>query len=365
MNRTDRLLGLILYLQSRRYATAADMAAHFGLSLRTIYRDMKALAEAGVPVLAEAGVGYSLMRGYLLPPVNFTEDEAMALTTGAMLLERAAAPTLSAHMESALQKVRTVLPPARREDLLRLGRAMGETALPPSSASPSEAAIETDLALVQKALARRQPLRFDYRGHGKSHATPREVEPLGLLRYLGHWHLIAWCRLRGALRDFRTDRMQHTMMLDEHFAPREAFDLAAYVREHMPRPELRATVRFHPDAVDRVWREWWMGVVDAPGAHPNSAQDSAQDSTRNDGSGRDAAPASVAENGSAAHTSHNGHPPSSAILILATVNWDHLAHWLLSFGPLATVLDPPHLRTLLAERAEATARHHRREPDLP
>lgn len=362
MNRTDRLLGLILFLQSRRYATAADMAAHFGLSLRTIYRDMKALAEAGVPVLAEAGVGYSLMRGYLLPPVNFTEDEAMALTTGAMLLERAAAPTLSAYMESALQKVRTVLPPARREDLLRLGRAMDATAL----ASDPESAPGADLALIQKALTRRQPLRFDYRGHGKPHAAPREVEPLGLLRYLGRWHLIAWCRLRGALRDFRTDRMHRPVMLDEHFAPREDFDPGAYVREHMPRPELRATVRFHPDAADRVWREWWMGVADAPGDHPNGAQDcaqySARDSAPDEDAGGTAPRASVAENGDGAHSGHTRHAPSSVTLTLSAVDWDHLAHWLLSFGPLATVLDPPHLRTLLAERAEAAAHHHRQEP---
>jgi predicted DNA-binding transcriptional regulator YafY len=351
MNRTDRLLGLILFLQSRRYTTAADMAAHFGLSLRTIYRDMKALAEAGVPVLAEAGVGYSLMRGYLLPPVNFTEEEAMALTTGAMLLERAAAPTLSAHMESALQKVRTVLSPARREELLHLGRAMGATALAPDP----ESATRTDLALVQKALTRRQPLRFDYRGHNKPHAAPREVEPLGLLRYLGHWHLIAWCRLRGALRDFRTDRMQHTVMLDEHFAPRDDFDLPAYVREHMPRPELRATVRFHPDAADRARREWWMGVASTPDFPRIGARDATRDNARDGGK----PPASDAGNREAGHT---GHDAASVTLTLAAANWNHLADWLLSFGPLATVLDPPQLRALLAERAEAAARHHRQEP---
>ena len=127
----------------------------------------------------------------------------------------------------------------------------------------------------------------------------------------------------------------------------------------MPRPELRATVRFHPDAVERVWREWWMGVVDAPGDHPTGSRDSACDSTRNDDAG-DAAPLASAEN-----SGHTEHGFSSVTLTLSAVNWDHLAHWLLSFGPLATVLDPPPLRALLAERAEAAARHHRREPDLP
>jgi predicted DNA-binding transcriptional regulator YafY len=162
MNRVDRLLGLILFLQSRRSATAADMAAHFGLSQRTIYRDMRALGEAGVPVLAEAGVGYSLLRGYLLPPVNFSEEEACALATGAMLLERAAAPSLAGHVDTALQKIRAVLPAARRDELVRIERSMA------SAASPPEPADQADLALLQKALGRGRVLRFRYQGHGRA-----------------------------------------------------------------------------------------------------------------------------------------------------------------------------------------------------
>ena len=81
MNRVDRLLALILYLQSRRVVTAEEMAQHFELSIRTIYRDLAALGEAGVPIAAEAGVGYTLMKGYNLPPVNFSAEEASALVT--------------------------------------------------------------------------------------------------------------------------------------------------------------------------------------------------------------------------------------------------------------------------------------------
>lgn len=317
MNRIDRLLGLILFLQSRRYATAASMAEHFGLSQRTIYRDMRALAEAGVPVLAEAGVGYSLMRGYLLPPVNFTEEEANSLATGAMLIEHAAAFSLSSHAATALQKIRAVLPPARQDEMLRVKRGTGSTAdTPPPTA-------QSDLGLIQKALGRCQTLRLLYQGYGKPVPEERVVEPMGLLFYLGRWHLIAWCQRRQAIRDFRTDRISVMEMCSEHFAPRGDFNPAAYVREQMPSPQLRAKIRFHPDAVDRAQREWWMGVQEDR---------------------------LVVESG-------------ETVLTLAVVDWDHLASWLLSFGPMATVLEPAQLRELLVTCAEAAARHHRTQND--
>ncbi|WP_428565133.1 MAG: helix-turn-helix transcriptional regulator [Solidesulfovibrio sp. DCME] len=316
MPRLDRLLGLILFLQSRRFATAASMAAHFGLSQRTIYRDMKALAEAGVPVLAEAGVGFSLMRGYLLPPVNFSEEEAFALATGAMLLERTAASSLSGQVATALQKIRAVLPAARRDELARLMHGMGSAAATPPPAQ------QADLGLIQKALVRCRALRLRYQGHGKTDAVQRVVEPLGLLYYLGRWHLIAWCRLRQALRDFRLDRMHELEMLGERFVLRGDFDPAAYVRENMPRPGLHALVRFHPDAADRARREWWLGVDE----------------------GRPRAPG------------------GDTVLRLATVDWGPLAAWLLAFGPLATVIEPAALRERIATLAEAAARHHRGGP---
>src|SRR6266853_3697916 len=110
MNRVDRLLALILFLQSRRVVTAEQMAAHFELSVRTIYRDLVALGQAGVPIAAEAGVGYTLMRGYHLPPVNFTTKEASALVTGGLLVEQFADAAVKAQMQSALLKVRAILP---------------------------------------------------------------------------------------------------------------------------------------------------------------------------------------------------------------------------------------------------------------
>lgn len=312
MNRIERLQGLILFLQSRRYATAADMADHFGLSIRTIYRDLKALGEVGVPILAEAGVGYSLMKGYSLPPVNFTNTEAFALTTGGLLLQRHTGPEFSRYMETALQKVKAILSSADRADIDRIESSMASIA---KTMIPEQA----DLSLIQRALGKRRVLRFLYQGYGRTEAEEREVEPRGLLYYLGRWHLIAWCRLREDIRDFRTDRMRDTEMLAQGFATDGEFDPAAYVRQHMPAPNQRVRVRFEADALDRARREWWMGLLEEQ-----------------------------------AET-------DSGVLTLNTPDLDTIEAWLLSFGTSATVLDPPLLRTRLAERAEKTAAHHRRE----
>ena len=110
MNRVDRLVAQILYLQSHPLCTADELAGHFGLSLRTIYRDLAALGEAGVPVVAQAGVGYSLARGYHLPPVSFTSEEASALITGSLLAERLADASVQRSTRTALMKVRAVRP---------------------------------------------------------------------------------------------------------------------------------------------------------------------------------------------------------------------------------------------------------------
>lgn len=313
MNRVDRLLAQILYLQSRPLCTAEEMAEHFGLSLRTIYRDLAALSEAGVPVVAQAGVGYSLARGYHLPPVSFNTEEASALITGGLLVERSADPSVRRPMRSALMKVRAVLPRALQAQMVRLEQSMATTATPEQ---PTKAA---DLNTLQQALAQCRVLRFSYLGLGKPDATEREVEPLGLIHYLERWHLIARCRRRQEVRDFRTDRMSRVSMLKEIFEPRTDFVIGDYIQS-MPRPDLRAEVRFTPPSVDRARREWWLGIV-------NEVE-----------------------------------TPLGTVLTLALVDWERLTGWLLSFGREAQVLSPDDLRERLVQAAKTAAAHHSKRP---
>jgi len=311
MNRVDRLLALLLFLQSRRVTTADQMARHFELSLRTIYRDLAALGEIGVPIVAEAGVGYTLRPGFHLPPVNFTAEEANALVTGGMLVGHLTDASLRPQIQSALAKVRAVLPRDQQERAIRLERAMTLTAM-------VEAPTQADLGLLQRALAELRVLQFGYQAPGQSEPTMRTVEPLGLIRYLERWHLIGWCRTRRGLRDFRTDRMSKVTLSRQTFAPKEEFSLHDYVRS-MPQPALRARVRFTPPAADRAKREWWLGIVDE---RPT---------------------------------------PRGVILTLAAVEWEPVVGWLLSFGPNASVIAPEALRASLVAAARHAAVHHEQE----
>src|SRR5215510_7157977 len=122
MNRVDRLMATVLRLQSRRVVRAEDIAARFEISLRTVYRDLAALGEAGIPILAEPGVGYSLVKGYHLPPVMLTAEEASALSMGEKLVAHLTDDSLRKQMESAVLKIRSVLPRDRQDYLDRLDR---------------------------------------------------------------------------------------------------------------------------------------------------------------------------------------------------------------------------------------------------
>jgi len=315
MNRIDRLVGIVLFLQGRRVCRAEDIAAHFETSLRTVYRDIAALGEAGVPIVSEAGVGYSLHKGYHLPPVCFTAEEAGALATGGALVEQMTDASLASAMRSALVKIRAVLP---REDQDRVARVERGTLV--RHARNHQADDSKLLVSLQEALAKGRVLRLEYRAGRTNEPTSRDVEPLGLTHYFQHWHLIAWCRLRGAFRDFRLDRIASATLLPETFAPREDFHIADYFArmEAQHTSGVRARIFFEARVLDRARREWSLGLVEEVPS-----------------------------------------PDGGATLTLAADALEWFVCWLLSFGAATRVIEPEELRTLLVQAAENTANHHR------
>ena len=302
MNRIDRLLALILYLQSRRTCTAEAMAEHFGLSVRTIYRDIAALGEAGVPILAEAGIGYSLMKGYLLPPVNFSEQEAYALSTGVMLAQRMTTHSYNEKMQSALDKIKAVLPNEAKHRLELLAKGMAT----PQTEHPQQA----DLSVLQQAIARQQLLTFDYQNASQTQSY-REVEAAGLVFYLGRWHVIAWCRLRQDFRDFRTDRIQNMQLHSEQFQTRANFNAKDFLQSGTPPAQLTAQILFAHTAADRARREWWQGIT---GEQQNS---------------------------------------KGSVMTLSCSDWTSLACWVLSLGTAAKVLAPEELKQEMLKQSSA------------
>ena len=309
MNRVDRLMAMVVQLQSRRLVRAEDLAHHFEISPRTVYRDLAALGEAGIPIVGEAGVGYSLVKGFHLPPVMFTAEEASALFLGSKVVSQKTDASLRQQMGSALTKIRSILPRDRQDYLDRLDEA---TAVLGAGSDPRQ--LSEALIPIQRALAERRVLRLEYKGSERDEITTRNVEPLGLVYYGENWHLVAHCRLRDDLREFRTDRMLAFEVTPEVFPRHENFSLKNYLQSCKEKRFDLVQVRFQERAMERVRREFHCGCIEE----------------RADG--------------------------SATIVTLATCSSsDWLLGWLLSFRTQAQVLGPKHLRDQLAGEAQNIA----------
>lgn len=224
MNRIERLTAIVLQLQQKKVVTARELSNHFGISVRTIYRDMKSLEEAGIPLGAEAGEGYQLLDGFHLPPIMFTEAEAGALVIGAKFAENNTDSKVRRHIETALMKIYAVLPESNkvRVDLLKNSIAVTDQTANNDDA-PSE------LLTVQNAIINRNCLLITYHAGSSNEMTSRIIEPLGLIHYADNWHLIAFCRLRKDYRDFRLDRINSLSVRDEQFSHQEHFSIRDFL----------------------------------------------------------------------------------------------------------------------------------------
>lgn len=242
MNRIDRLTAIMLKLQSKRHVTIDDIAEHFGISERTVFRDIKALGEAGVPIGFEKDRGYFIVEGYYIPPVMFTKEEAGAILLASKLLERQGDKSLVDQFEQALTKVRAVLKNTQKDYVQELEKYIEVV----SPTIPVEQAFP-DLFLndIKNALINHQALSFEYYANYSDSFSSREVEPLGICHYANHWHLIAYCSMRNGVRDFRTDRISKLHVLDQHFDPslRDDFKDHIFVRQ-MPQDVSEVKVLF-------------------------------------------------------------------------------------------------------------------------
>ena len=201
MNRIDRLFGMVTLLQSRKYVTTEQLAEKFGISVRTVYRDVKALGEQGIPVSYELNRGYFLVQGYFLPPVSFSPEEANTLLLLEKLIYGSADKSIMAHYTSVLNKIKAVL---RSTEKSRLEQLTDRIKIEVSAQFQQPAQY---LASLQAALSGQQILDIDYQNKDGLTST-RQIEPIGLAYYGAAWHVIAWCHLRNAYRDFNVVRIR-------------------------------------------------------------------------------------------------------------------------------------------------------------
>lgn len=310
MNRIDRLLGYLVILQGRSLVRAQDLARRFEISERTVYRDMEALCEVGVPIVGLPGEGYQLLSGYYLPPIMFNESEARALSLAVSLLTgfTAAGETKSA-AESALEKIRAVLPKATLAQIEALCAVLGFYSIrqPPLNLD------DPTFLRLQQAIQQQRVVHLHYHALHDNQVTERDVEPLHLAYLDNAWVLTAYCRLRHDQRNFRLDRIDRLTVTKATFAPRE---LAPQGRSTAGTP---VTVRF--DAAVVRW------VRESQHFTFRHAEPSAAD--------------------------------GSTVMHYLVNDFGQLRGWLLGWGDQMEVLAPTELRQTLHQTARQIAERHR------
>ncbi|MGG2093289.1 YafY family protein [Bacillus sp. S13(2024)] len=240
MNRTDRLLSIVMELQRQRIVTADTLAKKYETCKRTIYRDMQALCESGVPILSVPGQGYSLMEGYFLPPIHLKPEEAVTLLLGNDYVEQNLHNPFCIHAQSAKEKLEAILPAEQKQKVKEL---RGTFRFLSTSFSHNTFGFkqEQKIPTLQESIQKQIGISFYYRkpNQAETQKEKRVVHPYGLVNISGLWYLVAYCLLRKQIRHFRLDRMNDLIQEKETFTKPKNFYLLEYT------PENNRTVTVH------------------------------------------------------------------------------------------------------------------------
>lgn len=208
--RLVRLTSILTHLQSKKWITANEMAEKHSVSLRTIYRDIRTLEASGIPIIAEEGRGYSIVDGYRLPPVSFTEDEANALIIAEKLISKNKDKSFSESHQQAITKIKAVLKSHQKDDEPQIVDRLQ------IRNNPAEEKTSNNLLILQKSIIHRQVVCIQYEDE-KGMPSERTIEPFALLTTHDNWVLIAYCRKRQDFRYFRLDRIKHLEITADTF----------------------------------------------------------------------------------------------------------------------------------------------------
>jgi predicted DNA-binding transcriptional regulator YafY len=223
MNRIDRLMAIVTTLQSKKYVTAEHIAEKFKISVRTVYRDIKALGEMGIPISFENHKGYCVVQGYFLPPVSFSMDEANAL----LLMESAmlgfSDKSIHKNYSSALNKIKSVLRTKQKDAIEALSENI-------KLQVPQRLTNDNDfeyLSVLQNAIVSKTIIEIGYT-NAKEEISKRSLEAIGLVFYAFSWHLIAWCHAREDYRDFKLSRIMYINTTDKSYTKTDHIKLNDY-----------------------------------------------------------------------------------------------------------------------------------------
>lgn len=211
----------MIHLQSKKIVTAKEIAKRFEVSLRTVYRDINTLQDAGVPIGSENGVGYFIVDGYSLPPISLTEEEANSLIVSEQFINSQGDVSLTKHFASLLFKIKSTLKHFQKDNIELLSSRIQTFAT--QANNPSNA-----LPVVQKHISNQIILAITYNSIYKEEETRRQIEPLALYFANNAWVLIAFCHLRKGIREFRLDRITSLHTTSQRFTADIKFSLKKY-----------------------------------------------------------------------------------------------------------------------------------------
>ncbi len=311
-NSATRLITLIFLLQNQPNQKASELAEKLGISVRTVHRYFEMLDEMGIPVYAERGPygGFSLVRGYKIPPLIFSLEEAVAVYLGTSLVAEMWGQLYREAAQGAMAKLENILPNEQRGEIDWARRSLVATNLHRADPSTFFPILED----LRRAARERHQVSAVYQSAANAEVTERKIDPYALVFRAGLWYLVGYCHLRTAPRTFRVDRIQQLSILSQSFEMPEDFDIHSYLEnEFKDQPIVRARLRFTAEAsyIAISNRVIWESMQE-----------------NSDGS-------------------------MDVILTAPDLLW--LASMALSFASLVTVLEPPELRDMVREWAQATA----------
>ncbi len=244
MNRIDRLTAILTHLQSKRTVRAAELAERFGVSLRTIYRDVRSLEESGVPIIGEAGQGYSLVEGYRLPPIMFSREEALSMLVAEKLVEKSIGEQSSRFFKEALIKIKAVLKSSEKDLLVEVQDTIKVLKSNPTQVmNNSSKAFQT----ILEAISEKKILSTAYMTFDPELRSERELEPVGMFHSYEQWYLMAFCRLRNDYRTFRLDRFSKLQVTDTSYSTAKHPSLQSYLDKVSGERKLHQIVLEVPD----------------------------------------------------------------------------------------------------------------------
>jgi predicted DNA-binding transcriptional regulator YafY len=311
-NTATRLITLILLLQNQPNQKASELAGKLGVSVRTTHRYFAMLDEMGIPVYAERGPygGFSLVRGYKLPPLVFSLEEAVAVYLGTSLVSEMWGGLYREPSQGAMAKLENILPDEQRTEIDWARRSLVATHLHRTD----PAAIFPVLDELRRAAREHRRISVRYQSASEKKVTKRQIDPYALVIQSGWWYLVGYCHLRHALRTFRVDRIQKLTMLSQSFQIAQDFDIHKYLENgYKDHPVVRARLNFTAKA-----------------AH-------------------------IAISNKAIWESFEEHPDGTIDVTFSAPDLQWLASMTLGFANLVTVLEPPELRKMVRIWAQATA----------